>query len=151
MVDVSLVTIAPRILAAAHRPVPMGQVQRFLPALDKVWAFLKTQPGLREDGHNVFLYRHPTKPGEPMGVDFGVEITRRFEAESGITCVDTPAGLAARAMHIGPYSGMFATHQAIHRWCAANGHKIGGWSLEIYGDWNADESKLETEILYLLA
>jgi len=27
-------------------------------ALDQVWQFLRSQPGLRIDGHNIFLYDH---------------------------------------------------------------------------------------------
>src|SRR6266516_4991832 len=38
--------------------------QEFRPALDKVWAFLNKNPGLRTDRHNVLLYHHetPTTP-----------------------------------------------------------------------------------------
>jgi hypothetical protein len=49
------------------------------PALGKVWEFIRSQPGLRTDGHNVFLYRHSTQPDAPIRCDFGVEVTRTFE------------------------------------------------------------------------
>src|SRR5438067_3843863 len=29
------------------------------PALGKVWEFIRSQPGLWTDGHNIFLYHHP--------------------------------------------------------------------------------------------
>jgi len=57
--EVSVETLVPRTLAAVRRRVAMNDVGReFKPALDQVWAFLKKNPGLRTDGHNVFLYHH---------------------------------------------------------------------------------------------
>ena len=31
---------------------------------------------MRTDGHNTFLYGHPTRRGDPQDVDFGVEVVR---------------------------------------------------------------------------
>jgi hypothetical protein len=77
--------VSPRLLAAVNRKVPFGQVAIFArPALDRVWAFLRTQPGLRTDGHNIFLYGHPARRGDPMDVDFGVEVVRVFEPSGEI-------------------------------------------------------------------
>jgi hypothetical protein len=44
-----------------------------------------------------------------------------------------------------------ATHDALLRWCKANGATIGAFSWEIYGDYSDDENRLETTIVYLLA
>jgi effector-binding domain-containing protein len=148
---VTLETIAPRILAAVRVVVaPENVPEAFRPALDQVWAFLRTHPGLRTDGHNVFLYHHVEKPADGMPVDFGVEVTRRFEPEGNVHCVETPAGEAAVAIHRGAYSGLAQAHSAIHRWCASSARTIGAASLEIYGDWDSDPEKLETTIQYLL-
>jgi hypothetical protein len=68
------------------------------PALDKVWDFLRTKPGLRTDGHNVFLYHHPARRDLPMDVDFGVEVVRAFEPEGEVHATETPAGEAAVAV-----------------------------------------------------
>jgi hypothetical protein len=55
--EVTVETLGPRTLAAVRRRVAMNDIGRgFRPALDKVWAFLKENPGPRTDGHNVFLY-----------------------------------------------------------------------------------------------
>jgi hypothetical protein len=35
----------------------------------------------------------------------------------------------------------------VHVWIADNGRQMGGWSWEIYGDWNNDPNKLETQVL----
>ena len=45
---------------------------------------------------------------------------------------------------------MKPAHDAVHAWRRANGRRIGAMSWEVYGDWTEDESKLETEIFYLL-
>ena len=65
--------------------------------------------------------------------------------------METPAGRAALAVHRVPYRDMKVAHDAVHDWCKANGETIGACSWEIYGDHHADESQLETTIVYLLA
>ena len=149
---VTIETVPPRILAAVRRRVRTGEVPRaFRPALDQVWAFLRSNPGLRTDGHNVFHYDHAS--GDPTGfdVDFGVEVTRAFPPHGQVTCVTTPAGRAAVTLHRGSYGGLAAAHAALRNWLSQNGENMGAWSQEIYGDWHEDESKLETTIAYALA
>ena len=147
--EVGIEKLAPRILAAVRRRVTIKDIgKEFKPALDKVWAFLRTHAGLRTDGHNIFLYHHDSPA--IMTVDFGVEVVRRFDREGDVECVTTPAGEAAVVVHRGPYDQMSAGHQALKQWCAANGRTIGNYSLEIYGDWSDDPEKVETTIQYLL-
>jgi effector-binding domain-containing protein len=149
--QVTLVQVRPRLLAAVRRTAaPHDVPAAFRSALDLVWAFLRQHPGLRTDGHNVFLYHHVDRPEAGMPIDFGVEVTRRFEPAGEVRCVETPAGEAAETVHVGAYTGLPQAHAALHAWCAANGRKIGAFSLEIYGDWSEDPSKLETTIQYLL-
>jgi|SoiMethySBSTD1v2_1073268.scaffolds.fasta_scaffold100924_4 effector-binding domain-containing protein len=150
---VTVETVPPRILAAVRRRVRAGEVATaFRPALDQVWGFLRSNPGLRTDGHNVFHYGHASgNPTTGYDVDFGVEVTRIFDPLGQVTCVTTPAGRAALTVHRGPYGGLSAAHEALHHWFSQNGEKIGAWSQEIYGDWQEDESKLETTIVYALA
>jgi effector-binding domain-containing protein len=150
-VPVVVKTVAARTLAAVRRRVAVGEVGRtFGPALDLVWAFLRTQPGLRTDGHTVFLYHHPATRGASMDVDFGVEVTRAFAPAGEVFAAVTPAGEVATAIHVGDYNRMKDTHDAIHAWVAAHGRAIAGQSWEIYGDWSEDPAMLETEICYLL-
>src|SRR5205823_908622 len=92
--QVKLQSLSPRILAAVRRRVAIKDIPTaFKPALDKVWAFLGKHPGLRTDGHNIFLY-HRESP-EIMPIDFAVEVIRSFVGEGDIACVPTPAGEAA--------------------------------------------------------
>jgi effector-binding domain-containing protein len=143
---------APQLIASVRVPlVPMGQVgQAWKPALDQVWAALRAD-GTLQPGHNFFLYHHPGRRGAPMDVDFGVTVSRGFEPRGNVRCIETPTGEIAWTLHVGPYAGMPAAHEAIHAWCAANGRRTGSASWEIYGDWNEDPAKLETTICYLLA
>ena len=148
---VTIERVQPRLLAAVRRTAGPGEIPRvFKPALDLVWDFLGRNKGLRTDGHNVFLYHHIARPEAGMPVDFGVEVTRRFEPEGEVRCVETPEGEAAVRVHRGDYRGLPQAHAALHAWCAANGRRIGAHSLEIYGDWTSDPRALETTIQYLL-
>jgi hypothetical protein len=152
MPQVTLQRVAPRILAAVRRQVAVGAVgSAWGPALDQVWAFLRGRPGLRTDGHNVFLYHHPAERGAPMDVDFGVEVVRDFEPSGEVRPVRTPAGEAAVAVHVGGYDRLGEAHDAVHAWVRANGRAYAGQSWEIYGDPSPDPARTETTVAYLLA
>jgi effector-binding domain-containing protein len=149
--QVQVEAVSPRLLAAVSREVAAGRVREvWRPALDQVWAFLRAQPGLRTDGHNVFLYHHPANGGDPMKADFGVEVTREFTPSGEVRPVRTPAGEAAVARHIGPYDRLSEAHGAIHAWAKESGRSLARTSWEIYGDWNEDPAKIETVVMYLL-
>ena len=151
-VQVHIATVPARKLAAVRRLVPVGEIaSTWRPALDKVWEFLGQNPGLRTDGHNIFLYHHPDKPQSPMDIDFGVEVTRTFSPSGEVALVETPAGKVATALHIGPYDQLGRTHDAIHAWAARKRMSFAGKSWEIYGDPSADTTKLETRVEYLLS
>ena len=138
-------------LAAVRRRVLIGEVGRtWKPALDLVWEFLRRHDGLRRDGHNCFLYHHPSKREASMDVDFGVQVVRSFEAEGEVICTETPAGEVVMTTHAGSYDKLRAAHDSIHSWRTETGRAFAGCSWEIYGDWTDDETKLETQILYLL-
>jgi effector-binding domain-containing protein len=140
-----------QLVAAVRATVPISDVPRACkPALDQVWALLKTNGGLGP-GHNLFLYHHPARRNEAMNIDFGVQVARRFEPQGEVRCIETPAGELARTVHVGPYDRLVDAHNAIHAWCAAHNRKIAQASWEIYGDWNDDPALLETTIKYLLA
>jgi effector-binding domain-containing protein len=149
--SVNLESVHPRKLAAVRREVAPGAVgSAWGPALDKVWEFIRSQPGLRTDGHNIFLYHHPIEPGAPILCDFGVEVTRTFETAGEVYAAETQGGEAAVAVHCGPYNRTNEAHDAIRKWMAANRRESAGHSWEIYGDPMPDPASTETTIVYLL-
>ena|SRR5438067_13929462 len=109
-------------LAAVRRRVRIGKVgTAWKPALDLVWEFLRQHEGLRTDGHNCFLYRHPA-PGEAaMVVDFGVQVSRPFPDAGEVICTEIPAGEVVMTTHVGSYDKLAAAHEAINSWRAATG------------------------------
>ena len=148
---VKLQTVQPRKLAAVQREVAPGAVgSAWGPAVGKVWEFIRSQPGLWIDGHNIFLYHHPTQLGGSILCDFGVEVTQTFETAGEVYATETPGGEAAVAVHRGPYSGMNEAHEAIREWMAMNRRQSAGRSWEIYGDPTPDPADTETTVVYLL-
>ena len=150
-VSVSVEMVHARKLAAVRRAVAPGAIgTAWRPALDQVWEFIRTQPGLRTDGHNIFLYHHPAQAGAPILCDFGVEVTRTFETAGEVYATETPAGETAVAVHRGPYDRLNDAYMAIEKWMAANGRESAGHSWEIYGDPTPDPAETETTVVHLL-
>ena len=139
-------------LAAVRRHLRIGDVGRaWKPALDLVWEFLRRNEDLRTDGHNCFLYHHPAHGEAAMVVDFGVQVIRSFQGAGEVICTQTPAGEVVMTTHIGSYGNLSNAQKAISSWCAASRRTLGDCSWEIYGDWTDDETKLETQVVYLLS
>ena len=148
---VNVRTVHPRKLAAVRCEVPPGEVGlAWRPAVGKVWEFIRSQPGLWTDGHNIFLYHHSKQPGAPLLCDFGVEVTRAFETAGEVYATETPGGEAAVAVHRGAYDRMNEAYDAIDNWMAANQRVSAGHSWEIYGDPTPDPAHTETTVVHLL-
>jgi hypothetical protein len=63
-VTVNVQIVHRRKLAAERCEVAPGVVgSAWGQALGRVWEFIRSRPGLRTDGHNIFLYHHPIKLG----------------------------------------------------------------------------------------
>jgi effector-binding domain-containing protein len=130
--------------------MPISEVPaRFGPLVDRVWQFVR-DAGLTTN-HNVFVY-HDGGDGNAL-VEFGVQVATPFDDDSpdGVQSSATPSGTVARTLHVGPYDGLAAAHEAVRSWCAEHARAIAGPAWEIYGDWDEDSAKLETEVLYRLA
>jgi len=138
-------------LAAVRREVAPGAVgSAWRPALDTVWEFIRSQPGLWTGGHNIFVYRHPTQPGAPIVCDFGVEVNATFETTGEVCATETPGGEAAVAIHRGPYTQLNEAYAAIDNWMAANRRESAGCVWEIYGDPTPNPADTETTVVHLL-
>ena len=150
-VSVNLQRVHPRKLAAVRRAVAPGEVgAAWGPAVGKVWEFIRSQPGLWTDGHNIFVYHNSPRRGAPIVCDFGVEVTRAFETTGEVYATETPGGEAAVAVHRGPYNRMNEAYVAIRAWMAANQRESAGHTWEIYGDPTPDPADTETTIVELL-
>lgn len=151
--DVRIETVAAQHVAAVRLRVTQPEIaQACYGALDTVWEFLRRHEGLRTDGHNIFVYHYKDDdPGDgKMTVDFGVQVTRSFTGEGDVVCVAMPAGRAVTTLHRGPYQKLIEAHRRVQAFCKANGHAMAGLEWELYGDWNDDQSKLETLIAYMV-
>jgi hypothetical protein len=150
-VSINVRAVHPRKLAAVRREVAPGAVgSAWGPAVGRVWDFIRSQPGLWTDGHNIFLYHHPKQPGAPILCDFGVEVTRTFETAGEVYATETPEGEAAVAVYRGPYDRMNEAYNAIEEWMAVNRRESAGQSWEIYGDPTPDPADTETTVVHLL-
>lgn len=85
VVSVTVGTVQPRELAAVRCKVASSAVSAvWEPALGKVWTFIRSQPGLWTDGHNIFAYHHGKARGALIPCDFGVEVARAFETAGDV-------------------------------------------------------------------
>ena len=148
--DIRIMEVAPRELAAVREEVSdVGE--RIGALLGEVWAALK--PNATPTGHNVVVYDHTWQDeGGRRWFDarFGVEVLGDFPANERVIATRTPGGRVATTVHWGPYSGLPAAFEAVHEWCAHNGHAVVGPAWEIYGDWSEDPSRLRTDVFLAL-
>lgn len=101
--------------------------------LDDVWAFLRATPGLRTDGHNVFLYINDGSEVE-FAVEVGVQVTKSFEPAGRVVSSRLPAAEVATTVHTGTPAQVGAAHDAVRAWCSNHGRELTGVSWEVYGD-----------------
>ena len=147
MPGVSLVTVESQVIAAVRERIAVRDVgPRFREFLDPVWEFVRGA-GLVTN-HNVFVYHWDD--GAPPLVEFGVQVDRVFDDHGVIVCSRTPAGTVATATHVGPYSELGVTHEAVQRWCREHECATAPVNWEVYGDWDEDPAKLETDVFQLL-
>jgi len=117
--------------------------------LDEVWAFLRTRPGLRTNGHNVMLYRH-NGPGIEVAVEVGVQVTGSFAPAGRVVPSMLPAAEAATT-RAASTAELGAAHAAVRAWCAAAGREVTGLSWEIYGDPDPQNGAVEVAVFWELS
>jgi effector-binding domain-containing protein len=141
--------VEPMPLAVVRREVRQAELSRVVPeCCGLVWQAVKAQKV--PAGRHVAVYWD-----DVMHVDIGVELQGPFVDDQDVVNASTPGGTVAWVTHLGPYGGLGAAHDAIHRWCTANGRAAAGPSWEVYGHWhtawNDDPSQIRTDVYYLLA
>lgn len=148
--EIRLEQAAARPLAVVRRKATRPQLAQVVPdACGVVWKVVRAQQ-IAGAGRHVALYLD-----DQINLEVGVELEAPFGGHGEVVDSATPAGLVATTTHFGPYGLLHQAHDAVHRWCAANGRELAGQSWEIYGHWedawNRDPTKIRTDIYYLLA
>ena len=131
--------------AVVRRRASQHELVRVVPqACGEVWAFARAA-GLPRPGRHLALYFD-----NEINLEVGVEVDQPFTGNDQVVCSSTPAGLVATTAHFGPYNRLGEAHDAICKWCAANGRVKAGPCWEVYGHWDDDPAKLRTDVYYLL-
>jgi effector-binding domain-containing protein len=137
--------VAPQLTAVIRCRTTQSELSKVIPqACGEVWAFARSANLLRP-GRHLALYLDCE-----MNIEVGVEVFQHFAGNDRVVCSSTPAGRVATTTHRGPYNRLGEAHDAVHQWCADNGHALAGPSWEVYGHWTDDPSQLRTDVFWLL-
>jgi len=135
-------------LAVVKRQAHQSDLPRLVPqCCGLVWNVVRAQrvPA----GRHVAIYWDGA-----IRTEIGVELQAPFAEDGDVVRSATPAGLIACAMHLGPYQGLRAAHDAVKTFCRANGHRLAGPSWEIYGhwmpEWDKNPSQIRTDVFWLV-
>jgi effector-binding domain-containing protein len=136
-------------LAVIRRQARAAELSRLVPeCCGLVWNAVRAQQA--KAGRHVAIYWDET-----IRLEVGVELLGSFDEQDDVVRSATPAGTVASVVHMGPYSGLGAAHEAIRRWSTATNHRLAGPNWEIYGhwqdEWNTEPSRIRTDVFYLIA
>jgi effector-binding domain-containing protein len=135
-------------VAVIRRQARPAELARVVPeCCGLVWNVVRAQQA--QAGRHIAIYWD-----DSIRLEVGVELHGPFADHGEVVRSATPAGTVASTTHLGPYGGLAAAHDAVHRWCRANNHRLAGPRWEIYGhwqsEWNADPSQIRTDVHYVL-
>ena len=100
-------------------------------------------------GHNFILYHGGSASEITMTV--GVLDRSPGGADPDVKAAHAPGGRVITATHWGDYGQMKTTYDALHAEVKAKGLKLTPLSLEVYGDWSDDPTKVRTDLYLYLA
>ncbi len=147
--EIVVQTVSMRHLAVVRRRLGWSELGgKLIPLLDRVYAKVRAGQVI-QSGQNVFVYKDGSQDG--VTVEIGVEVSGRFEAVEDVVYSSTPAGEAASTLHVGAYSDLGDAYAALNQWCKEQHRPWANVAWEVYGDWQEDPTKLETQVFYLLA
>src|SRR5262245_13421153 len=146
--EIQVVDIAPIPTVVVRRCATFAQLPQVVPAAcGTVWEFLRAKKV--RAGRNVAL-----DLSDKVDLEAGAEALGPLTPEGEVIISQLPGGRVATTKHIGPYAALGAAHQAVRGWCERHHHALTIQNWEIYGhwqaEWNADPSKIETDVYYLL-
>jgi len=113
--------------------------------LDEVWACLRSC-GISRGCRNIMLYWDDTPK-----VEVGVLLDQPCTLTGRVVASALPAGVAAMAVHRGPFGEVGSAHDAVLGWCAAHGRRTTGTRWEVYGPHSDDPTEQWVEVYWLLA
>jgi effector-binding domain-containing protein len=136
-------------LAVVRRRASRRELARVVPdACGLVWNVVRAHEIAGAGWHVALCW------DDQINLEIGVELETPFAGHGEVVPSATPAGPTAASTHFGPYNRLHEAHQAIRQWCAKHGHRPAGPHWEIYDhwtdEWNADPSKIRTDVFYLL-
>jgi effector-binding domain-containing protein len=109
----------------------------------RMWQVVKAND-VKNKGKNIWVYTTGDK------VFAGVELDDSADSNYGLEKMTIDIEKYAYYKHIGSYSLIKQTGQSMTKELIKQGYEIILPYIEIYGHWNKDESKLETELLMCL-
>jgi effector-binding domain-containing protein len=112
--------------------------------MDKMWQVVRSKQ-LENKGMNIWVYEPDQK------VFAGVQLTETTDTDTGLEQKEIHLLKYARCMHTGPYHLIKQTGQHMREELKRTGFEVTLPYIEIYGHWDKDESKLETELIMALA
>ena len=147
--DIRFEQLSSRPLAVVRRRAGSHELSRVVPdACGTVWGVVRAQQ-IKGAGRHVAVYLD-----DRINLEVGVELDAPFAGCGEVVCSATPAGPVATTTHYGPYGQLHEAHEALCRWCKANGQVLAGPNWEVYGhwkdEWNSDPTKICTDVFYLL-
>ena len=114
------------------------------PLMDKMWKEIQDRR-IKTIGINHWVYL-------PDSMIFtGIELKEPTTDVGTLETLDVSLDRYAKYLHIGPYSTLSAIWSQLMDALKQRGEEPLYPNLEIYGHWNADETKCETTILITLA
>lgn len=114
------------------------------PLMDRMWKEVEDR-GIKTKGINHWVYL-------PDSIIFtGIELKEPTTEVGTLETLDVSLDRHAKYLHVGPYSTLGAIWPHLMDALKQRGEKPVHPNLEIYGHWNADETKCETTILISLA
>jgi|SRR5579883_1900842 len=144
--EVEVKQVDPRPTAIVRRRTSQNQLSVVIPqACGEVWQFVRAN-NIPNPGFNLAVYLDME-----MNLEVGVTVLQPFTSTGPVICSSTPGGTVATVAYFGSYRGLGEAHDAVQAWVKAKGYRLAGPSWEIYDHWNDDESKLRTDVFYLLA
>jgi len=111
--------------------------------MDKMWQVVKAN-NIKNKGLNIWVY----EPGDKVFA--GVELTDTPDNVAGLEQKSITLTRYAYYKYVGPYNLIKQAGQNMSNWLNSKGLQTRLPYIEIYGHWQPDETKLETELLMSL-